>query len=96
MNDVEKQTGGSEVATLASPMENDYPDDVKKKNPEKTQLQNDDASYSHGKKGKTVVSLGPNEDPKSLPLARKWLIVLIMSSAALCTTCTSSIVRASL
>ena len=93
MNDIEKQPGGSEVATLASPAESGYVDDEKLATVEKRQLQNDDAYDRASKKGKTIVSLDPNEDPKNFPLVRKWLIVLIMSSAAFCATCTSSIVR---
>lgn len=45
-----------------------------------------------GKPERTMVTLEPEDDPKQLPLARKWLAVLTISSAALCVTCTSSIV----
>ncbi|KAF8583523.1 MFS general substrate transporter [Ramaria rubella] len=37
-----------------------------------------------------LVTLG-DDDPKKLPLARKWLIVLIISSATLCATCGSTV-----
>ncbi|THH04362.1 hypothetical protein EW145_g5577 [Phellinidium pouzarii] len=39
----------------------------------------------------TLVTLEPEDDPKNMPLLRKWVVVLIISSAALCATCTSSI-----
>jgi len=45
-----------------------------------------------GNPKRTMVTLEPEDDPKQLPLARKWLAVLTISSAALCVTCTSSIV----
>ncbi|KAH8108393.1 MFS transporter [Phellopilus nigrolimitatus] len=38
-----------------------------------------------------LVSLEPEDDPKNIPHFRKWLVVLVISSAALCATCTSSI-----
>ena len=37
-----------------------------------------------------LVSLGPNEDPKSFTLLRKWAIVLVVSTSALCSTSASS------
>lgn len=37
--------------------------------------------------------LDPEDDPKNLPLGRKWLAVAVISSAALCAAATSSIVR---
>ena len=39
------------------------------------------------------VVLEPDDDPKELPLFRKWLAVLTICSAALCTTFASSAVR---
>ncbi|KAJ3729655.1 major facilitator superfamily domain-containing protein [Lentinula raphanica] len=36
------------------------------------------------------VTLEPHEHPQSISLARKWLIVLVISSSALCVTCASS------
>lgn len=45
-------------------------------------------------KAVTVLSeLDPEDDPKNLPLVRKWLAVAVISSAALCAAATSSIVR---
>lgn len=41
---------------------------------------------------RTIVTLAAEDDPKQLPSAHKWLAVLTISSAALCVTCTSSIV----
>lgn len=38
------------------------------------------------------VVLDPEDDPKELPLIRKWLAVLVICSAALCTTFASSAV----
>lgn len=40
-----------------------------------------------------LTKLDESDDPTRFSTARKWLIVLVISSAALCTTCTSSIVR---
>jgi len=37
------------------------------------------------------LTLNDDEDPKSLPLVRKWIAVIVICSAALCVTCTSSI-----
>ena len=39
-----------------------------------------------------LTKLDESEDPTCFSTARKWLIVLVICSAALCTTCTSSIV----
>jgi len=39
----------------------------------------------------STLILEQNEDPKCLPLARKWAVVLVICSAALCVACTSSI-----
>ncbi len=38
------------------------------------------------------VELSPEDDPKSLTTFRKWLIVSIISTSALCVTCASSVV----
>ena len=40
-----------------------------------------------------LCTLDPDDDPKNLPLWRKWAAVLTISSASLCATCTSSMVR---
>ncbi|PIL36732.1 MFS general substrate transporter [Ganoderma sinense ZZ0214-1] len=37
-----------------------------------------------------LCTLNPEDDPKNLPLWRKWAAVLTISSASLCATCTSS------
>lgn len=43
--------------------------------------------------GKLVLAeLDPEDDPKNLPLLRKWVAVIVISTAAFCTACTSSIV----
>ena len=39
-----------------------------------------------------LVSLYPDEDPKNFSLLHKWSIVLVVSTSALCATCTSSMV----
>ncbi|KAL5525421.1 hypothetical protein ACEPAF_9291 [Sanghuangporus sanghuang] len=45
--------------------------------------------------GKLVLAeLDPEDDPKNLPLFRKWLVVIVISTAAFCTACTSSIATA--
>lgn len=38
------------------------------------------------------VELSPEDDPKNLTTFRKWLIVAIISTSALCVTCASSVV----
>ena len=40
-----------------------------------------------------LVHLDPPESPKHLSSWRKWIIVLVVSTSALCATCTSSMVR---
>lgn len=92
LNDVEQQRD-SEAATLASPTEKKQSEDGKLAIEETERPDEDDNERKPSNKGKVAVTLDPHEDPKNFPLARKWLIVLIMSSAAFCTTCTSSIVR---
>lgn len=47
------------------------------------------------KNGRTEVQLDAEDDPKQLPVFRKWLTVLTICTAAVCVTCTSSIVRLS-
>ena len=39
-----------------------------------------------------LTELDPEDDPKNLPSFRKWLAVIVISSAGLCTACTSSLV----
>jgi hypothetical protein len=39
-----------------------------------------------------LVVLEPEDDPQNKSLFRRWLAVLVISSAALCVTCASSIV----
>lgn len=39
-----------------------------------------------------LVSLDTGDDPQHLPIFRKWLAVLVVSSASLCVACSSSIV----
>ena len=39
------------------------------------------------------VSLDPTEDPQKMATARKWLIVILICTSALCVTCASSVVR---
>ncbi len=39
------------------------------------------------------VVLEPAENPQELPLARRWLAVLCISTASICVTCASSMVR---
>lgn len=39
-----------------------------------------------------LVELSPEDDPKNLSTFRKWLVVSIISSSALCVTCASSVV----
>jgi hypothetical protein len=43
--------------------------------------------------GTYEVSLEPAENPQELPLARRWLAVLCISTASVCVTCASSMVR---
>jgi hypothetical protein len=43
--------------------------------------------------GTYKTSLEPADDPQELPLARKWLAVLCISTASICVTCASSMVR---
>lgn len=38
------------------------------------------------------VELAPEDDPQNMTTFRKWLIVIIISSSALCVTCASSVV----
>jgi hypothetical protein len=38
------------------------------------------------------VTLDPSEDPKNLSLLKRWTVVLVCCSAALCVTCSSSMV----
>lgn len=45
---------------------------------------------------KLEVALEQEDDPKALPVWRKWIIVLVICSGALCATCASSMVRKSL
>ncbi|TDL14038.1 MFS transporter [Rickenella mellea] len=55
---------------------------------------NDDKELSDKENGygnQSEVTLGPSEDPKQMPSSRKWLAVLVISSAATCVTCASSI-----
>ena len=40
------------------------------------------------------VVLEPEDDPKNLPVFRKWLILLVVCCGSLCATCASSMVRA--
>lgn len=40
-----------------------------------------------------LVALDANEDPKNISLLHKWVIVLVVSTSALCSTCASSMVR---
>ena len=42
---------------------------------------------------KYAVALEQEDDPKCLPIWRKWVIVLVICSGALCATCASSMVR---
>ena len=42
---------------------------------------------------KLEVALEQEDDPKALPVWRKWIIVLVICSGALCATCASSMVR---
>lgn len=91
LNDLEGQRD-SEAATLAPQNEKQSVDNDKQAMTEKEETTSDDVERRGSNKGKVSVTLDPNEDPKNFPLARKWLIVLVMSSAALCATCTSSIV----
>jgi len=39
-----------------------------------------------------MVFLDDSEKPQNMTIARKWLIVVLISSAALCVTCASSMV----
>jgi hypothetical protein len=41
-----------------------------------------------------LTELDEHDDPKRFSLLHKWFIIIIVSTAALCTACTSSIVRA--
>jgi len=43
--------------------------------------------------GTYEVFLEPADNPQELPLARKWLAVLCISTASICVTCASSMVR---
>jgi hypothetical protein len=40
------------------------------------------------------VLLEPSEDPQNLSPLRKWIVVIVISSASLCVTCASSVVGA--
>ena len=40
-----------------------------------------------------LVALDPQEDPKNISLLHKWIVVLVVSTSALCSTCASSMVR---
>ena len=48
---------------------------------------------NEGRDQSFLVSLDPPEDPKYFSLLRKWIIVWIVSSSALCSTSASSMVR---
>lgn len=65
--------------------------DFDRDSPKEEELGSDGVAGA-GKPERAMVTLEPEDDPKQLPLARKWLAVLTISSAALCVTCTSSIV----
>ena len=43
--------------------------------------------------GTYEVSLEPADNPQELPLARRWLAVFCLSTASICVTCASSMVR---
>ncbi|EJD05266.1 MFS transporter [Fomitiporia mediterranea MF3/22] len=61
----------------------------------KAELGNEGRNSILQEKGKTILTeLKPEDDPKKLPLFRKWLAVVVICSAAFCTTCTSSIASA--
>lgn len=55
--------------------------------PESEQQQN---SVEESKADQFEVNLETHEHPQSLPLYRKWLVVLVIASSALCVTCASS------
>ena len=40
-----------------------------------------------------LVALAPEDDPQCMPTLRRWVAVLVISSASLCVTCASSVVR---
>lgn len=43
-------------------------------------------------KDQYAVVLEPSDDPQNLSKLKKWIAVLVISSASLCVTCASSIV----
>ncbi|KAI0786398.1 major facilitator superfamily domain-containing protein [Abortiporus biennis] len=58
-------------------------EEEKKQTSEPEVYDTDDTTYK--------VVLSPEEDPRNLPLLRKWLTVLVISTSALCVTCASSV-----
>ncbi|KAI5117818.1 hypothetical protein M0805_004948 [Coniferiporia weirii] len=76
-------------ATIANDTQKAFPNEGILEKGEQAKQTIADGEKASGKR--TLVILEPEDDPKNMPIVRKWLIVLIISSAALCATCTSSI-----
>lgn len=60
--------------------------------PQNPALTDVDMFASQNVKDPYLVALEPEDNPQNMTLFRRWLAVLIISSAALCVTCASSIV----
>lgn len=65
-----------------TPEDTIHPDDERRK---EASQEGDDVTF--------LVSLTPPEDPRHMAVFRKWLIVFVVSCGALCSTCSSSMVR---
>lgn len=52
-----------------------------------------DEQTSTGSDDAFQVTLEHDDDPKNLPVLRKWLILLVVCCGSLCATCASSMVR---
>jgi hypothetical protein len=60
--------------------------------PHDTAITDIDMSTSQNAEDSHFVVLQPEDNPQNMSLFRRWLAVLVISSAALCVTCASSIV----
>ena len=79
--DVEKASATSKAGEKAEPSTN-----VSESDPDLPNRMRWDPQYK--------VALDPEEEPKNMSEARKWLIVFLISSSALCVTSASSVVCA--
>ena len=55
-------------------------------------IESEETQYGSQSVSTTPVELEPHEDPKNMSPFRKWVAVVVISSASLCATCASSMV----